>query len=66
MISTVMKLYFKRVDPKAKYYGDYSKFHIDYFRSVLYRQLDSTFCCIKENDNCEEPYEFSQFHRISL
>ena len=44
----------------------YRKFDIYYFSSELSRQLNSTFSFIKENENCEELYEFSQFHRVFL
>ena len=30
------------------------------------RQLDSIFCSIKDNEDCEELYEFSRFHIIFL
>ena len=35
MISTVMKLHFTLESPTTKYYWDYRKFDIDYFRSEL-------------------------------
>ena len=66
MISTIMKLHFTRESPKTKYYRDYRKFDIDYFSSELSRQLDSVFCSIKENVDCEEFNEFSRFHEVLL
>ena len=51
MISTIMKLPFTKERPKAKYYQDY-------------RQLDSTFCSFKENEDCKELKEFKRFHNF--
>ena len=48
IISTIMKLHFTRESLKTKYYRDHRKFDFDYFSSGLSRQLDSTFCFIKE------------------
>ena len=47
MISTIMKIHFKRESPKTKYYRDYRRFDIDYFISELSRQLDSNFKTVK-------------------
>ena len=55
-----MKLHFTRESPQTKY-RDYRKFDIDYSL-----QLDLTFCSIKENEDCEELFEFSQFYRVFL
>ena len=52
-----MRLHFTRENPKTKYYRDYRKFDIDQFNSELCRQLDSTFCSINENEDCEVLYE---------
>ena len=41
MISTIMKLYFAKENPKTKYYRDYLKTDSDYFSSELSYQLDS-------------------------
>ena len=51
MISTIMKLPFTKESPKAKHYRDY-------------RQLDSTFCSFKENEDCKELKEFNRFHKV--
>ena len=51
MISIIMKLHVARESPKTKYYRDYRKFDIDYLRSELSRQLDSTFSSFKENED---------------
>ena len=66
MISTIMKLHFTRESPKTKYYRDYRKFDIDYFSSELSRQLNSVFCSIKENVDCEELNDISRFGRVFL
>ena len=66
MISTIMKLHFKRESPKTKYYRDYRKFDIDYFSSELSCQLDSTFSSFKGNEDCEELNEINRFHRVFL
>ena len=55
-----------RESSKTKYYRDYRKFDTDYFSSELSRQLDSTFCSIKENEDCEELFQFSRFHIVFL
>ena len=39
---------------------------MDYFSSELSRQLDLTFRSIKENEDCEELFEFSRFDRVLL
>ena len=49
MISASMKLHLSRKSPKTKYYR---KFDIVYFSLV------------KENEDCEKLFEFSQFHRV--
>ena len=66
IITTIMKLHFTRESSKIKYYRDNRKFDIDYFSSGLSRQLDSTFCSFKKNEDCKELNEFSRFHRIFL
>ena len=66
IISNIMKHHFRRASPKTSYYRDYRKFGIDYVWSELSRQLDSTFCSVKENEDCEELFEFSRFHRVLL
>ena len=66
IISNIMKHHFRRASPKPSYYRDYRKFGIDYVWSELSRQLDSTFCSVKENEDCEELFEFSRFHRVLL
>ena len=65
MISAIVKVHFIRGSPKPKYYLDYRKFNF-YFSSGLSRQLDSTFCFIKENENYKELYEFSRFPRALI
>ena len=60
-----MKLHFARESPKTKYYRDSRKFDIDYFRSELSPQLDSTFSSFKENEDCEGLNEFSRFHEVT-
>ena len=50
---TIMKLHFTRESPKTKYHRDYRNF-TKYFSSKLSRQLDSTFCSLKGNEDCEE------------
>ena len=66
MISTIRKLHFTRESHKTEYYLDYCKFNIDYFSSELSRQLDSPFCSIKENIDCEQFFEFSRFPRVFI
>ena len=39
MISTIMKLHFTRECPKTKYYRDYGKFDIDYFKFRAFSSL---------------------------
>ena len=56
---TIMKLHFTRESPKTKYHRDYRNF-TKYFSSKLSRQLDSTFCSLKENEDCEELKSVSQ------
>ena len=56
---------FTRESPKTSYYRDYRKFDIDCVSSELSRELDSNFCSVK-NEDCEELYEFSRFHRALL
>ena len=56
---TIMKLHFTRENPKTKYHRDYRNF-TKYFSSKLSRQLDSTFCSLKENEDCEELKSVSQ------
>ena len=57
--------HFTRESPKTSYYRDYRKFDIDCVSSELSRELDSNFCSVK-NEDCEELYEFSRFHRALL
>ena len=66
MVFTIMKFHFTKESPKTQYYRGYRKLDIDYFSSEFSCQLDSTFCSIKENDDCEGLYEFSRFHRVFL
>ena len=54
MISTIMKLHFKRESPKTKYYRDYRKFDINYFSFEVSHQLDSIFSSFKEKEDCKE------------
>ena len=61
-----MKFICTRESPKRKYYLEYHEFDIDFFSSELSHQLDSTFCSIKENIDCEELNEFSRFHKVFL
>ena len=63
MISNTMKHRFIRESPlKTSYYRDYRKFDIDYVSSELSRQLDSTFCFVKDNEECEELYEMLKYN----
>ena len=39
MISTIMKLHFTRESPKTKYYRDYGKFDVDYFKFRAFSSL---------------------------
>ena len=64
MISTIIKLYFIRENPKTKYFRDYHKFHIDYFISELSRQLSSVFCSVKETVDYKKLIDFSRFHTV--
>ena len=57
--------HFTRESSKTSYYRDYRKFDIDRVSSELSRELDSNFCSVK-NEDCEELYEFSRFHRALL
>ena len=61
-----MKFNCKRESPKTKYYLECHEFDIDFFSSEVSHQLDSTFCSIKENIDCEELYEVSRFHKVFL
>ena len=51
-----MKVHFTRESRTTKYYRGYRKFDFDYFSSGLSCQLNSTFCFIKKNEDCEEIY----------
>ena len=63
MISNIMKHRFIRESPlKTSYYRDYRKFDIDYVSSELSGQLDSTFCFVKDNEECEELHEMLKYN----
>ena len=66
MIFAIMKFDCTREIPKTKYYQNYHKFDIDYFSSELSRQLNSTLCSIKKNEDWKALYEYSWFYRVFL
>ena len=66
MIFAIMKFDCTRGIPKTKFYQNYHKFDIDYFSSELSRQLNSTLCSIKKNEDWKALYEYSWFYRVFL